>query len=258
MSRISLQGIPGNMACVVSNVPAFPGDSFSFGIPEAIGDTAQTYWFGSIKPDWVRLGDGAWRSVGKHFNELSYTMDVIPGEDTIDIRIELRNDSPRHWRQSHAFNCINCGGSPALADHDCRRHWVGMGGRLKRLIEVPRVFGPRPTVQLYSVEGAPKGGDIPFVASFRSTPEDVRLEGWMAIVSRGGKRLIATVSQPALYLFQNREYSCIHSGQSLGALAPGETGRALTRVYFVEGTLREWHARMRGELQPRLNTDEHR
>ena len=72
----------------------------------------------------------------------------------------------------------------------------------------------------------------------------------MAIVSRDGKRLIATASQPALYLFQNMEYSCIHSAQSLGALAPGEKGRALTRVYLVEAPLREWHARMKRELHP--------
>lgn len=248
MSRIKVVGIQRNMACIVSETPAFPGESFSFGIPEAIGDTAHTYWFGSIKPDWREMGEGAWRSTGRQPGELSYTLDVVPGADTVDIRIELRNESDRVWAQSHAFNCINCGGAQSVVDHECRRHWVGVGGRLRRLIQVPRVFGPRPAVQLYSVEGAPKGADIPFVAGFRSTPDDVVLEGWMAISSRDGKRLVATASRPALYLFQNMEYSCIHSAQSLGALAPGETGRALTRVYFVEATLPEWHTRMRREL----------
>ena len=134
MSRIRVVGLPGNMACIVSEAQAFPGESFGFGLPEAIGDTARTFWFGSIKPDWREMADGAWRSTGRQAGELSYTLDVVPGEDTVDIRIEVCNESDRVWAQSHAFNCINCGGAPSVADHECRRHWVGMDGSLRRLI----------------------------------------------------------------------------------------------------------------------------
>ena len=66
----------------------------------------------------------------------------------------------------------------------------------------------------------------------------------MAIRSRDGKRLVAVVSEPALYTFQNREYSCIHSAASFGALNPGESGEALTRIYFVESDLETWYGRM--------------
>jgi len=97
------------------------------------------------------------------------------------------------------------------------------------------------------VEGGPSWRDIPFVAGFEASP-DTALEGWLVIVARDGRRLVATASRPTLFLFQNMEYSCIHSAPGFGSLQPGETGSALTRLYFVEASVEEWHARMRREL----------
>ena len=94
----------------------------------------------------------------------------------------------------------------------------------------------------------PPGKDIPFVSRFQSTPDDVVIEGWMAIRTRDDKRMVAVVSKPALYTFQNREYSCIHSAPTFGALGPGETGTAFSRIYFVEASLEEWYKRMVSEL----------
>jgi hypothetical protein len=145
------------------------------------------------------------------------------------------------------FNCFQCGSAPALRDHDGQRHWVRTGGEFRRLIEVPRVCGPRPAIQLYSVEKAPPGRRIPFVAGFQATP-DVVLEGWMAIQSRDGKRLAATVSKPALFLFQNLEYSCIHSAADFGEVPPVQSAEALNRLYFVEASLADWYRRLRAEL----------
>ena len=118
----------------------------------------------------------------------------------------------------------------------------------RRLIEIPRKFSPRPTVQLYSVEGQPRGDDIPFVTRFQATPDAI-LEGWLAIQSRDGKRLAAVASKAALFLFQNMEYSCIHSAPGFGPMAPGETREAWTRCYFVEATVAGWRERMRKEMQ---------
>ena len=110
------------------------------------------------------------------------------------------------------------------------------------------MFGPRPTLQFYSVEGAPKGKDIPFVNAFQSTPDDVAIEGWLAIRARDDKHMVAVVSKPALFTFQNREYSCIHSSPTFGALKPGESGTALTRIYFVKATLEQWYNHMKKEF----------
>ena len=247
MAQIRIHATSGNMGCSVTQVPAFPGDRFGLGFPEAIGDAAQTRWFNRIKPDWRQLDGGAWESVGRAEGELSYCITMRPHEDVIDVHQSVTNESRRRWEQSLAFNCVQAGGSPQIRDHECVRHWVRTGGEFTRLIRVPRKFGPRPAIQLYSVEGAPAGRDIPFVANFQATP-DVLLEGWMAIVSRDGKRLVATVSKPALFLFQNMEYSCIHSAASFGPLDPGETAEALTRVYFVEASLDDWYERMMADL----------
>ncbi len=166
----------------------------------------------------------------------------------VTVHYTVSNESSRNWKQSVAFNCLQCAAVPEVRDYDCVRHWVRGNGRFMRLIEVPRVFGPRPAVQLYSVEGAPPGHEIPFVDGFKSTPDGV-LEGWMAIQSRDGKGLVATVSKPALFLFQNIEYSCIHSGTGFGPLKPGETGHGINKCYFVRSSIEEWHGRMLNDLK---------
>ena len=99
------------------------------------------------------------------------------------------------------------------------------------------------------MEGAPAGKDIPFVDAFKSTPENVAIEGWMAIRSMDDTHMVAVVSKPALYTFQNREYSCIHSAPTFGPLKPGATGAAITRIYFVEASLEEWYMRMTKEFE---------
>jgi hypothetical protein len=249
--------VQGSMGARIAQVPAFPDETFQLNIPEAIGDAARTIWQGAVRPEWTRGDEEWWSSTARLEGELSYRVEVQPTEDTLTIRITLKNESPRTWKQSLAFTCFNCGSSPSIHDRECTRHWCRTGGEFRRLIEVPRVCGPRPTIQLYSVEGAPRGETIPFVANFRATP-DVVLEGWLAVVARGapdasgkrsrdGDRLVAVVSKPALYLFQNMEYSCIHSGPGFGALEPGETGESITRIYLVEAKLEDWYERMKRE-----------
>jgi hypothetical protein len=238
---------PGQMGGALVGPPGFAGDTFGFGMPEAIGDAAAARWPQGMSVEWHDLGGGAWRQLGRAEGELEYECDVLPGEDTADVRIRLTNLGPREWEHSLAFNCFSAMGT-SLADHECVRHWVGQAGRPVLLRSLPRHYGPRPTIQLYSVEGAPPAADIPFVAGFDATPRGPVLEGWMAIASHDGTRLVAAASRPALFLFQNMEFSCIHAGQSLGRLAPGQRGEALTRLYFVEAPLGRWYERLRAEM----------
>ena len=247
MTKIKLEGHPGDMTCALTNIPAFPGEKFTFGYPEAIGDVAAPFWFWQIKPTWEPRADGMWVSNGEQSGELAYAMTVTAEEDVVTTRFKLTNHSSRTWSQGMAFNCFQCAKAPSIRDHDCLRHWVRTGGKFTRLWNVPRVLGPRPALQLYNVENAPLARDLPFVANFQSTPDTV-IEPWMAIVSRDGKRLVATVSKPGLFLFQNREYSCIHCGAGFGELKPGQTAEALNKVYFVKSTLEQWHERMTREL----------
>jgi len=247
MGAIKVRGIPHNMGVQIVDVPAFPGNGFGGAFPEAIGDSARSYWFGSIKPDWSADGDKV-ISKGGQPNELEYTITYTTTDETVDIVTEVTNKSDRHWRQSQAFNCFSPIGAVDVRDHDCVRHWVGIKGKPTPLLSVPRRFGPRPTIQLYAIEGGPRWQDIPFVANFRCSPDDVHLEPWMAIESKDRKRVIAVATRPGLYLFQNMEFSCIHAASGFGPLEPGQTGKSLTRLWFVRQGIREWYARMQKEM----------
>lgn len=265
MKGIACRGVPGQMHCWLSSIPAFPERQLSLGYPESIGDASRPVWFGGLEPTWKEVEGGAWVSEGRRDGELSYSMVVEPREDFVEVRYRLTNESERTWAQSIAFNCVQCGMIPEIRDHECVRTWVrtagddraGGGsqaegviqedGAFRRLVEIPRIFGPRPSIQLYSVAGAPRGAEIPFVANFQATP-DVVLEGWIAVVSRDGRKLVATVSKPALFLFQNLEYGCVHSGTGFGPLKPCETGEGTNRVYLVESGLEDWWERMRREM----------
>ncbi|MEN8155760.1 MAG: hypothetical protein ABFS10_02325 [Bacteroidota bacterium] len=249
MAKIKVETVKDEMQLLLSNVPGFEGDVFEMKVPESIGPTDRSRWFDIIQFTWQEEADGNWSGRGWVEGEIEYTVDMKLGEDYVDFIIHLTNKSNESWKETQAFNCFSNRYAPSVRDHDCKRHWVRSSGEFKRLIEIPRVFGPRPSLQLYNVEGAPAGKDIPFVAAFQSTPEDVAIEGWFAIQARDGKHMVAVASKPVLYTFQNREYSCIHSSPTFGALEPGETGSAITRVYFVEATVEAWHERMRSEFE---------
>jgi len=254
MDRIKFFAEKDKMGGRITDVPGFEGDIFELNFPESIGSSDYSRWFDIIKCSWQEKEDGNWTGRGWVDGEIEYTVDVKIHSDYVDFIIRLTNMSTEEWDETQAFNCVSPKYAPSVRDHEGRRHWVRTGGEFKRLIEIPRVFGPRPALQLYSVEGAPAGKEIPFVHAFHSTPEDVAIEGWLAIESRDRKHLLATVSKPALYTFQNREYSCIHSSPTFGPLGPGETGSAITRVYFVEATLEEWYSRMKKEFDA-IETD---
>ncbi len=248
MEKIIFYGIPERMNSQITNVPGFEGDVFRLNFPESIGSSHNSLWFRDVTNTWEELEEGKWLGSGFKEGILEYTIHVNVHEDHVDFIMKLTNLSEDTWPETMAFNCFNNGSATSIRDHECKRHWVRTNGEFKKLIEVPRVFGPRPALQLYSVEGAPPGKEIPFVERFKSTPENVTIEGWMAIRSRDDKHMVAVVAKPALYTFQNREYSCIHSAPSFGALGPGETGTAFSRVYFVEATLEEWYDRMVSEM----------
>lgn len=249
MEGIKFIAPPDQMGAQIINVPGFEGDVFSLNFPESIGATDRSRWFDVIKCSWQELDNGNWKGRGWVENEIEYTIDVLIHSDCVDFIIRLTNRSSAKWDETQAFNCFNNGDALSIRDHEGKRHWVRSDGEFRRLIEIPRVFGPRPALQLYSVEGAPEGKEIPFVNAFKSTPENVAIEGWMAIRSRDDKHMVAVVSKPALYTFQNREYSCIHSAPTFGPLKPGATGVALTRIYFVEASLEAWYMRMTQEFK---------
>ena len=238
---------PARMLGIVSGVPDFPGDIFYLNAPESIGDASQVVHTLSMVPVWTDLGNGVWRTSGQAPGELDFVLTLTPGFDTFDVHLSLTNNSNRVWTNTLAFTCFNCGSATPLADLECTRHFARNLGQFKRLTQLRRRFGPRPTLQAYSVEGMTPATLLPFVDNFHATP-DLVLEPWLAIQSRGGNRLAGVVSNPASFLFQNSEYSCVHACPSFGVMSPGQTAQALTRIYLVRATLQDWYDRMKIEM----------
>lgn len=247
MKRMQLAAQTGQVACHITNVGAFPGEKFSLACPEAIGDSTGPLWYRELHPAWTPGDAGGWISTGGKSGVASYRLTLTPTEDAVKCEIEITNLGEKTWQQGMAFNSFQCGSAPSIRDHECARHYTRSGGKFKRLWELPRVFGPRPSVQLYSVEGAPAGREIPFVQNFQATP-DVVIEPWMAIVSRDGKRLVATTVKPGLFLFQNREYACMNCGLQFGTVHPGQSAHATNIIYFVADRLEAWYDRMKKDL----------
>ncbi len=249
MQRMRFIPTPHPSSGGLHDISAFPLGPLVIGYPEAIGDITRGYWVAPIPVEWTPLPEGQWRCKGTVEHWFTWTLHVKPYYDYCDFEYTLTNESDHTWEHGFAFNCLNCGALDALRDREAVRHWAKpAGGTFHRLSELPYQYNGRPGVQLYSVKGQPKGADLPFVASFKATPPDLVLEGWLAITSRYGRGLVASVSKPALFLFQNLEYSCIHSATDFGRLEPGQTGRGMNRVYAVTTSLEEWYERMRAEL----------
>lgn len=240
------------MRAVLTDVESFPDGDFTFVFPEAIGclDSQESYY--GIEPVWERVSPDEWECRGAVEDELSYVMRITVADPLVTADIELRNESAERWRGSTAFNCFNPGSwrstSPGSAvqsgvgdvsDYECTRHWVRSDGEFRRLVELPRTFGPRPTLQYYPLEGGPNLDSFPEEMRARVSPATI--EEWIAIESTDGDRVVAVRSEPAYAVFQNMEYSCIHSVSSFGSLSPGESATATTTVYFVEATVREWY-----------------
>lgn len=247
MSHVRIAITPGGTGCTVDEVDAFPGASFIMSFPESIGDAEHVVHFPSTQADWRHGKDGELITRCLVPGELEYTIHFTPGPDYVDARTSIVNKSTRHWAHSLAFNCVHPGSCEQVIDHECLRHYTGYDGRPTLLRTLPRVFGPRPVVQLYNIEGMPPADSTRFVNDFHATP-DITVENWLAIASLSSRSLMAVTSHPALFLFHNLEYSCIHAAQSLGALKPGQRGQALTRAYFTEMPLEDWYVRMKAEF----------
>jgi hypothetical protein len=242
--RIRFTPVEGTMLGSVSEVPAFPGATFLMCVPEAIGDVAQTVWQGLVTPQWQQHEKGVWTSDAACAGELAYRCTVAPHETFLDVTTTVTNLSDHAWANSLAFTCLSLFEAPAVRDHECVRHWAGVNGQPRRLVELPRRRSRRPTCQLYHVAGQPPPSELPFVAAFEASP-DATLDPWLAVSSQDGSALVAAFSPEALFLFQNMEFSCIHACPSHGALAQGETGTARVRYFFVQQTIDAWHARLR-------------
>ncbi len=235
MPRIMIRPSQDRMNCSLE-WPPLPGEIFRLNLPEAIVNNEGGRWgVREIKPRW-EAGPGGRQSYDVEVpGGMRLHVRMQPFEDYVDIRYQVTNLQTTPWTESLAFTCFNHGSVPSINDFELLRTYIWRKGQPYRLIDIERKFSTRPLVQLFGIEGARPWHEIKFVAKFQATPPEP-CEPLIAIQSRDGKHVTGVAAHPALFLFQNAEYSCIHSCPTFGALKPNETGEALTRHYFLEGT----------------------
>ena len=242
MPRITIRPSQGQMNCSLE-WPVLPGQLFRLNLPEAIVNNEGGRWgVGEIKPSWVAGPDGQQSYEVEDPGGMRLKIRMEPFEDHVDIHYEVTNLQDKPWTESLAFTCFNHGAIYSMNDFELVRTYIWRKGKAYRLADIERKFSTRPLVQLFGIEGARPWQEVDFVSKFQASPPQP-CEPLIAIQSRDGKYVTGVAAQPALFLFQNSEYSCIHSCPTFGALKPGETGRALTRHYFLEGDINDLRKR---------------
>jgi hypothetical protein len=225
---------------------AIPRSAFTYVIPEAIGPTDGQVWGAAppmlMTPDWTQDDQGGFGYTWEREGLLRFSPRAAAFDDHVDVHISLTNLSDRAWPESSAFSCFSPRGTLPLGDFDGSRTFLLADGEWTPITRVERVFGPRPTIQLWYVSGGPR--DLPCVDMFKATPA-LQPEGVLAVRSYDERHIVAVTADRPLYLFANLEFCCIHCCPSFGALAPGETGEATHRVFFCEGIALD-------ELTPKL------
>ena len=218
-------------------------------IPEAAGPSDRAVWFPTqfVPMNWEQRGD-VWHGALEYKDVVAWSAEVTSSDDYIDIGFTLENPSDKVWESTLAFTCINPGSMNTFRDYETKRTYVRRSGKFRSLLQIPRKISSRPPVQLFSVPGAPLGMDIPFVAGFDATPVEPA-EPLLAIVSHDKRHVLAVATDRPYFLFQNCEYSCIHSCPTMGRLEPGQQGTSRTRVYLLRDTpLDEFYKRYRKDF----------
>ena len=130
--------------------------------------------------------------------------------------------------------CFQTLWAPNFRDHDGIRTVISTDQGLKPITEVKHRVWERLWLQDFDRQAKTPFAD----AANRAVAERPNVAGELVMVSsRDQKWLVAptALSGPAIRLFNNREYSCMHCNPS-SILAPREHKSLKQRIYFLRGS----------------------
>ncbi len=251
MERIKLEVFRQGDMRVKVTAPGMPEEPFALIVPETIGEEKEVPADKEIAPWWGTDEGGGlsytWRTEGK----VEFSAKLSAGEDTIDAAFEIRNISPRAYKNVFVFTCMNPGHEPGDAasfrEPAVKGPSIRMGGRFVRIYDLPAHKGPRAYMHFImsseaGLEALPGSHE-----AFRDHHEETADCGFIA--SEGGNGYtIAMACEHALFLFDNRRCWCIHACPNVGELGPGEEKKALQRMYITPQGKEEVYERAREEL----------
>lgn len=245
--RVTLRPAQGTMKCAVRS-PALGDQSFALCVPETIGSRDQMLlnfpevqgkldWSG---PDERGVVSTSWTTEGR----ISYALSLIPGRDYVDAEMTVSNLGDEVWHDVFAFNCLNPTNAPEFKDMELERTFVSIHGEPRALSSVELVQGERP-LEFYPHQRTPWTHIPRFMRNFQQS-NPTRPDGsWMVTLSKPEAGYIAAASLASTFLFENREFCCIHAPTNFGDIGPGESSTTLSRFYLAKGDLEDFLERYR-------------
>ena len=203
------------------SVPYLPGDRFTILFENLYGAPAEVNF----------SDDHTEANYQFTLNEYKSNIKLRGGPDFMDLEAEMVNTCDRELPSTFQF-CFQPTGAPHFRDHDGHRTFVMTD---QGFIPVKKLWTPlsdRNWLQDFQFDFSPAEGH-PAVKG-----------PMIAIVSRDRQWIVSvsTLSSKVRSIFNNREYSCIHSIPE-SALKPGESIQIRQRYYFIRGTLDDFEQR---------------
>ena len=186
----------------------------------------------------VRFNEDHTEAVIKSYpEELETTVRIHCDTDFIDLDFDFINHSDRTWEMPVEV-CFQPLGAPNFRDHDGSRTYMLTDQGFKRTNEINHQVMERLWCQNYTLDE--KTGTS-LIAPLVQGP-------LIAIVSRDHEWVISPVSMSGFpfRLFNNWEYSCIHSNPP-APVGPGEKRSVKKRLYFLKGGLETLVARFEAD-----------
>src|SRR5262249_25143199 len=146
-------------------------------------------------------------------------------DDYVDLSYRLKNRGKTVLGHTHEM-CFQTLWAPNFRDHDGSRTFISTDRGLRPLPAVNHQVWERSFCQDFWFNRPSYPGDGP------------RVQGDMIMVSsRDGRWTVCPglLSEKAVRLFNNREYSCLHCNPE-STLGPGQEKIILQRLYFFRGS----------------------
>jgi len=127
--RIILMPVQGKMMCNAV-VPNLSRQVFGLGIPETIG-CRERMWLvnhSDVTIQWHTDSESGVVSTKWSKDELmEYHLNLLPGEDYVDLEIAIKNQSDFTWHDVFAFNCVSPARAPDFEDSG----WMILSGGMR-------------------------------------------------------------------------------------------------------------------------------
>ena len=212
-------------------VPYLPDDRFTLFF--------ENHWFRTMQA--IEFNDDFTRAVlrSRWEDHLDASIVLSAGSDFVDVQYELENlrSAPLDPAVEMCFQSM---GAPNFRDHDGTRTFIQTETGFHSTARLNRTVNQRLWCQDYTLNPATGTSSI--------APEKQR--SLIAIVSRDRQWVVAptALSGPAVRLFNNWEYSCLHCTPP-SRLEAKERRVFKQRVYFLRGNLRNLVTRFEADYK---------